>query len=127
MVKGSCLCGQIHYEVTGKFSPAIYCHCGQCRKATGSSFATNASVRADSFRFVAGESLVSEFESSPGQFRCFCSQCGSPLIKRYTANSEEVRVRLGTLDDDPGIEVVAHIFAASKAPWMRIHDDIPQK
>ena len=78
MLAGSCLCGSVRYEVDGELGPSVHCHCGQCRKASGASFATNASVAADDFRFVDGESLVGRFESSPGQFRCFCTRCGSP-------------------------------------------------
>jgi hypothetical protein len=127
MLEGSCLCGSVRYEISGKLSPAVYCHCTQCRKASGSSFTTNASVARSDFTFVSGEALVGEFESSPGQFRCFCTRCGSPLVKRNEAKPEELRVRLGTLDSDPGIQVAAHIFVDSKAPWTVIADDLPQR
>jgi hypothetical protein len=126
MLEGSCLCGGIRYEVSGELGPSLYCHCRQCRKASGASCATNASVAATEFRFVQGESLVGEFESSPGQFRCFCTRCGSPLIKRIAAKPEEVRLRLGTLDSDPRTTPAAHIFVSSKAPWTNITDDLPQ-
>lgn len=127
MLSGSCLCGRIRYAIDGSLSPAIYCHCSMCRKATGSSFATNAGLAAADFRFVAGEELVARFESSPGEFRCFCSNCGSPLVKIYANDPTRIRLRLGTLDDDPGIEVAAHYHAASKAPWTSISDDLPQE
>ena len=126
MLTGSCLCGRIRYEVTGPLGPMANCHCTQCRKASGASFATNASVAASDFRFVAGEDLVGRFESSPGQHRCFCTQCGSPLVKRYDAKPEEVRIRLGTLDSDPGAKPVMHVFVGSKAPWTVIDDDLRQ-
>jgi hypothetical protein len=32
----------------------------------------------------------------------------------------------GTLDEDPGVRPAAHIFVASKAPWLEISDDLPQ-
>ena len=127
MLKGSCLCGAVLYEISGKLGPAVHCHCSQCRKASGASFTTNASVPIDDFKFVSGEALVGEFESSPGQSRCFCTRCGSPLIKRNAAKPAEVRLRLGTLDADPGVQVAAHIFVSSKAPWMPITDDLPQR
>ena len=127
MLKGSCLCGGVRYEISGKLGPAVHCHCGQCRKASGASFTTNASVPIDDFKFVTGKALVGEFESSPGQLRCFCTRCGSPLIKRNAAKPVEIRIRLGTLDDDPGVQVAAHIFVSSKAPWMPITDDLPQR
>jgi len=127
MLEGSCLCGGVRYEVSGKLGPSVNCHCVQCRKASGASFATNASVRASAFRFVEGESLVSRWESSPGQFRCFCRRCGSPLIKRIDAKPEEIRLRLGTLDSDPETTPAAHIFVRFKAPWTAIKDDLPQR
>ena len=69
MLHGSCLCGGVRYEISGELGPSLHCHCGQCRKASGASFATNASVSSESFRFLSGESLLTRFESSPGQFR----------------------------------------------------------
>jgi hypothetical protein len=84
-------------------------------------------VAADAFHFVAGQDLVGEFESSPGQFRCFCTRCGSPLVKRLAARPGELRLRLGTLDSDPGIRPTTHIFVGSKAPWVELSDDLPQK
>ncbi len=127
MLLGSCLCGGVRYEISGKLGPSIYCHCGQCRKASGASFTTNASVSASDFRFVEGESLVGKFESSPGQFRCFCTRCGSPLIKRIAEKPEEIRLRLGTLDSDPETNPAAHIFVSFKAPWTAITDGLPQR
>jgi hypothetical protein len=127
MLKGSCLCGGVRYEISGKLGPSIHCHCTQCRKASGASFTTNASTPASEFRFVEGESLVGRWESSPGQFRCFCTRCGSPLIKVIDAKPEEIRLRLGTLDSDPETTPAAHIFVSAKAPWTVITDDIPQR
>jgi hypothetical protein len=47
---GSCLCGKIHYEVTGEFEQFFFCHCKSCRKDTGSAHAANL--------FVDGASVV---------------------------------------------------------------------
>ena len=127
MLEGSCLCGGVRYEISAELGPSVYCHCGQCRKASGASFTTNASVPASGFRFLEGEALVGGYASSPGPFRCFCTRCGSPLIKRNEAKPDELRLRLGTLDTDPKIEVTAHIFVSSKAPWTSITDDLPQR
>jgi hypothetical protein len=127
MLEGSCLCGGVRYQVRGKLGPIVHCHCGQCRKASGASFTTSASVAARDFRFVEGESLVGRFESSPGKFRCFCTRCGSPLVKLVTAKPDEVKLRLGTLDSDPRARPAEHIFVSSKAPWTTITDGLPQR
>ncbi len=126
MLKGSCLCNSIQYEIHGELGPTMMCHCSKCRKANGSAYAVNAAVKTDEFHFVKGKELVSEFESSPGVFRTFCKQCGSPLYSRRPSQPELLRLRIGTLDTPVEVKPIAHIFVGSKASWDEIHDDIPQ-
>ena len=126
MLKGSCLCNSIQYEIHGELGPTMMCHCSKCRKANGSAYAVNAAVKTDEFHFVKGKELVSEFESSPGVFRTFCKQCGSPLYSRRPSQPELLRLRIGTLDTPVAVKPIAHIFVGSKASWDEIHDDIPQ-
>src|SRR6266566_3613601 len=101
MLTGRCLCGGARYEIDGEIGSATYCHCSQCRRASGTAFATNASVRAEHFRLVAGRDLLTEYESSPEKLRAFCARCGSPVLSRWAAHPDFVRIRLGTLGDDP--------------------------
>jgi hypothetical protein len=126
MLTGSCLCGSVRFRIDGKLGPAGYCHCSQCRKASGSAFAANAPVRRKYHSFTRGEGSIREFESSPGKFRAFCSHCGSPLYSRLEAEPETLRIRLGTLDQDPGRRPLAHVWVGSKAPWHTIGDDLPR-
>jgi len=123
MITGRCLCGNIRYEIAGRLGPIVYCHCSMCRRATGSAFATSASVRTSEFGVVAGSELISEYESSPSNVRAFCSRCGSPLYCKFFGL---VHIRLGGLDDDPGGRPVAHVWAHSKAPWHEITDSLVQ-
>ena len=126
MLKGSCLCNSIQYEIHGELGPTMMCHCSKCRKANGSAYAVNAAVKTDEFHFVKGKELVSEFESSPGVFRTFCKQSGSPLYSRRPSQPELLRLRIGTLDTPVEVKPIAHIFVGSKASWDEIHGDIPQ-
>ena len=48
-MKGSCLCGNIVYEISGPIIGINYCHCMQCRKAGGSAFGTSAAVQREGF------------------------------------------------------------------------------
>src|SRR5262249_14449684 len=126
MIKGSCLCGGVQYEIETDLGPVTNCHCSQCRKASGAAFASNASVPTEAFRFVSGAELLREGESSPGKRRCFCGRCGSPILKRNDDHPESVRLRLGTLDNDPRIKPSRNIFTGSKAPWFDITDSLPR-
>lgn len=46
MLTGGCLCGAVRYQLSEKLGPIVYCHCFQCRKASGSAFASNAPINA---------------------------------------------------------------------------------
>lgn len=127
MLKGSCACGRVSYEIDGPLiGPVTYCHCWRCRKHSGSSFGTTAGVAASDFRFVTGEDLMRSWESSPGMRRYFAGCCGSPIYKRDESAPEELGFRLGTLDTDPGMKAEMHFMAGSKAPWLEITDHLPQ-
>ena len=107
MLKGRCLCGKVRYEINGALGPVVQCHCSMCRRASGSAFATNASVEADAFRIVAGRKSIKTFESSKGGTRAFCRRCGSPVFGLIGEAPQIVRVRLGLLEDADGARPVA--------------------
>jgi hypothetical protein len=135
-LRGSCLCGGIKFEITGPLLRPQNCHCVQCRKQHGAAFGSRIRVRKEDLRFLQGEDLIKYYESSPGYLRGFCGNCGSPIINRPGANYKfaaafpsapsEVGIRMGILDDDPGVRPERHIFVSEKAPWFEITDDLPQ-
>lgn len=125
-ISGSCLCGAIRYEVSGRLTQALHCHCSMCRKSTGSAFRTRALARSADFRWTAGSQLLSRFASSEANVRTFCSVCGSPLVTELRDHADWLALAMGSLDDDPGTRPRRHVFVGSKAPWYSITDDLPQ-
>jgi hypothetical protein len=131
MLKGTCLCGDIAYEIDGDLGQIGHCHCRTCRKAHAAAFATTARVARGNFRWTRGENRVAFFESTaatndnPGKRRYFCSRCGSHLIAAWD-DAPHVIVRVGSLDDDPGTKHIVHIWTSQKAPWFKITDELPQ-
>ncbi len=123
-VKGGCLCGRVHYEVTGELFDASHCHCSMCRRQHGAAFATYADFNPDEFGWASGEDFVRTFETSGGGGWCFCSECGSTLAG--TDEGKVTSIALGTIKGDPGIQPESHIFVGSKALWDEISDDLPQ-
>ena len=126
MLRGSCLCGTVRYEISGALYTSSHCHCGQCRKGHGAAFASYANVDACDFRFVSGADAVATYRASTSARRTFCRHCGSNLQWCADATPERFAVALGTLDDDPQIEVKRHIFVAFKVPWYLLNDGLPQ-
>lgn len=123
---GSCLCGQIRYEIDQELGDFGYCHCSSCRKASGSAHGTNAGFNRSNLELSDPDQRLREYESSPGKIRAFCSDCGSPLFAYLTQSPETMRVRLGTLDSSFSKKAKAHTFVADKADWDAISDDLPQ-
>ena len=128
MLRGSCACGRVRYEIQGELlGPVTCCHCWRCRKHSGSSFGTTAGVNASDLSLLAGEELLSSWESSPGVHRFFAGCCGSPIYKRNDAAAAVLGFRLGTLDTDPLKKAELHFMVGSKVPWVEIDDSLPQE
>lgn len=123
---GSCLCGKIRYEVRGRPHLMYYCHCIMCRKATGTSFATNMQVREEDFSILSGRNVLKACRSSADEFRHFCSACGSPVFSEAEHRRGILSIRCGLLDDDPGVRPAHHLYVDFKAPWDVILDGLPE-
>ena len=123
---GSCLCGGLRYEIQGEIGDIVQCHCQRCRKANGTAFATNAPIQKADFNIVQGEHLLKKFQSTETTARCFCADCGSPIISIKAETPDVYRLRIGTLDTPLQQKPTQHIFVASKAEWDSICDDVAQ-
>ena len=123
VLTGSCLCGQVRFEVTEPPVSASYCHCTRCQKRTGTAASPQARIVPGSLRITAGEELVRAYRPSGGAAKEFCSECGSALWSRNPDDPEVLFVRLGTFDGDPGIRPSDHQFVAYAAPWEELPDD----
>jgi hypothetical protein len=124
---GSCLCGEVAYEITGAAAAMYQCHCSRCRKGRSAAHGANLFYELDTFRWTRGESLVVDYKL-PAAERfglAFCRRCGGST-PRVAAAAGIVVVPAGPLDTDPKMRPLAHIFVASKAPWFDIADSIPQ-
>ncbi len=126
MVEACCLCGGVRFRVGGPFELMAHCHCGECRKASGADYATNATVGEEQIEWLSGRDSLGRYESSPGNVRCFCSRCGSPVMKLVASKPGKVRIRLGLLEGDPGSRPLMHVFVGEGAPWTEIHDELPR-
>jgi hypothetical protein len=132
--KGSCLCGEVTYEVSGHIGIFQYCHCSRCRKFTGSAHCANMFVRPEHFKWISGESLLGRYEPSDTKHfaTTFCTQCGSSL-PWLEKTQRTVIIPAGTLDTEPPLLPQQSVFYASKADWyvspkdLPKHDELPVK
>src|SRR3954454_9987819 len=122
-VHGSCLCGGVSYELTAPSLRANFCHCTRCRKHTGSAASAQGRVPIEGFKLLTGAELIKVYRPAGGMAKAFCAECGSSLFGGSWPDGPEVSIRLGTLDDDPGIEPQFHNFVADAPRWLPLPDD----
>lgn len=125
-MKGSCLCGEVKYEIFEEPVVFQYCHCSRCRKFTGSAFAPNIIVRPEQFRFLAGEQHVKSYQPQWTKHfaTSFCSLCGSSMPWR-AKSGRSVVIPAGSLDEHQEFYPTQNIFYESKANWSIPHSDLP--
>lgn len=123
---GSCLCGAVRFEIDGEFERFYLCHCGHCRKDTGSAHAANLFSATAALKWLAGEDHVREFNlPSTRHSRSFCSNCGSALPIMQMGGKLLV-VPAGSLNTDVPIKPDGHIFVASRAAWDDALEQVPR-
>jgi hypothetical protein len=122
-ITGGCLCGGVRYEITAPLLKMTYCHCTRCQRRTGTAASPQARIEPGSLRFLQGEDLVQGWQPPDHGFeKCFCSACGGALFSRHP-DGEIWSVRMGTLDEDPGLRPAHRQFVAYAATWEPIPDD----
>jgi hypothetical protein len=117
------MCGGVRYELTAPPEYAGYCHCTRCQRRTGGAASISARAAPGSFRITSGAELVGVYRPPDGFEKAFCSACGSALFSRNPDNAEEIGVRMGTFDRDPGIRPSYRQYVGNAAPWEPIPED----
>lgn len=109
------------YEIVGEVEGVWFCHCSNCRKASGSTGNAILVVKRENFFWLSGEQLRQTFELRPSYSITRCQRCGTPLPAEE--DEDNIYLTAGTLDDplDKGIQ--SHIFWSSRADWEHdMHD-----
>lgn len=123
--KGSCLCGQVTFEVSGFKEPIANCHCSMCRKFHGAAFGTLSQVKG--LTWLSGQEMLKDYVAPNGTIRTFCSDCGSSIGFRSKGNAlPYIELSLALFDEDIPINIDAHIYTEYKCNWYKIIDDLPQ-
>ena len=121
---GGCLCGAVRFRAAAlEGDVADYCHCSQCRKASGAPVSAWIQVAPDRFALTQGKPRG--FRSSARGTRWFCPACGGPLYMTDPQN-RSVGIALGSLDDPSVVRPTVHGWAGARLPWLEIADDLPR-
>ncbi len=120
---GSCLCGNITYEIEGDQLAVAVCHCEHCQRQSGGAFSTNF-VAHESQLKVNGEMALYEDRGRTGDAvyvnRKFCGSCGSPIVSELLGSEGVVAIKVGTLDDTSDITPDVQAWCDDKQSWVNL-------
>lgn len=123
VLTGACLCGQVRYALHAPLGASGYCHCTRCQRRTGTASSAGAFTVPGSFEVLAGQELIRTWWPKQGWGKAFCTACGGALYSQDPEAPENVAVRLGTIDGDPGVRPSYHQHVASAAVWEPLPED----
>ncbi len=128
---GSCLCGNVTFEVDGAITGVGSCHCSKCRKVSGTGGNAQFIVRTERFRWIRGQDHLQAFRRPDGWGPDRCRTCGSPVPQSFDGG-RRMWVPAGLMDDDLATDIKLHIFCGSRADWdheapdARHYDEYPE-
>lgn len=121
---GSCLCGELRYELRGRFKYLCNCHCRSCQRASGAPYVAWGTV--DLCDFCVHQGQLKVVVSSPGVQRGFCGNCGSCISYTHDSRAGDIDITLATLDQPDRVAPQAHIWLQDQLPWVAIGDELPR-
>jgi hypothetical protein len=120
MVTGGCICGAVRFEVRGPLRDVHLCHCTECRRWAGHTWAaTNALFDDVHFTEERGLRWIDSPDSVWDARRGFCVECGSSLFWQVPG-SDRVSIAAGCLDGPTGLETTEQIWVASAGDYYEL-------
>ena len=119
-VTGRCYCGAVSFTASA-LQEVTYCHCSDCRRATGAPVAAFAAFREDNITFTGKLKSISV---SDGVTRKFCEACGSPVSGHYSYLAGTIYVSVGLCDQIAELEPRLHAHHDNTVKWLHLSDDL---
>ena len=127
ILRGGCLCGAVRYEYAGEPGVSSYCHCDDCKRATGGPYTVGVLSSADKLRIVRGKvkGYTKKADSGRNITREFCPECGSPLFTRAEKLPGFVFIKAGSLDEPGLIKPSCQTWTQRAVQWAYIDPGLP--
>lgn len=123
---GRCLCGAVRYQINRQHLNAMHCHCRMCQQVHGGAYSTHLVVRTEQLEWLAGRESLTAYESSKDAYREFCPGCGSQMLIHGQTGDATLAIPAGTLDGDPPLTELGHMFADESRSWATTNPDQPR-
>ena len=126
--KGGCTCGSVRFELDRDPIWVLACHCGSCKKRTGSAYGVSVMVESDSVKEFTGETKIFRRRGDSGnqvQYE-FCPNCGTTLRWFVEIVPGRQAFAGGTFDNLENIKPIAEIYSQVALPWAQLGCELSQ-
>ncbi len=121
---GGCMCEAVRYEVSEAPPGFGVCHCKRCQRRTGTASSMSAPLAPGSLTITQGEGSIHWYDPGDGGWiKGFCGECGSALFTCRPGTDVPAAVRMGTFDEDFGVQPAFHQFTDYAPSWAPVPDD----
>lgn len=110
----------------GNLSTVVACHCGHCRRSSGTAYSLNLLIDDAQLAWTGDEPAAYDDRSDAGRIvtRMFCDCCGSPLASRADMLRGKLVLKVGSLDVPIVDAPKAQVWTDSALPWA-VFEGIP--
>ena len=120
---GACHCGTVKVEMTGPLFPFVICHCKDCLRTAGYTWAA-AKMEDEQLAITSGADQVDWYASSDFAKRGFCKNCHAHMF--FKANGSPVTsVSVGMFDSFDDMHISGHIYRDSLPDCCQNDDSLP--
>lgn len=119
MVKCSCLCQAVKFEVEIQSKNFGVCHCKDCRKWTGGVYMSMSGGNGLTFE---NEDVIGRYSHSDWAERGFCKKCGTNLFYRLK-KIDHYFLMLGVINDDIDLHFEEQQFIDQKPNHYSFSDE----
>ncbi|EIJ43525.1 hypothetical protein BegalDRAFT_2684 [Beggiatoa alba B18LD] len=122
-ITGGCYCGHVRYVIAQtQLTDVAICHCSVCRRISGGTHITWASVPLNAFQWTQGKPAL--YQSEPSCQRYFCANCGTQLSLYTTLAPETMDISVTSLDNPDLYPPHKHIWVKNKLSWVSLADEL---
>lgn len=124
MLKGSCCCKEIKFEINDHPVVMGTCHCTRCRKVGASTILL---IKKGSLVINSGKKLIATYLPEEGYKykRNFCMNCGTALGE-IASDDDMFPIPANAIDSDIPLAISFHEFVSEKPNWYEICDTAKQ-
>jgi hypothetical protein len=121
--KAHCCCGACSIEAEGEPVLNALCHCGNCKRRTGSAFGWSAYFADERVTAKTGDFGVYEIKGSNPQRRWFCAACGTTLLWKADVWPSRTGIAGGCFTETPLPEPTATVSNNGRCTWLGLPAD----